>query len=176
MPIPQLEIRSVAGIYVTCDRERQHQHSKQRDVPRPNKPRQKQRKPPKGFVEVVPVNDEPIFLWGVEEEFFESAHASLILAEREGFEPPKTLRPYWFSRPAHSTTLAPLRALRAYRSRIFGSIRKSADCVSVHLLIYFLCRLTNLFPTSGVNMNPVYAKPSAFPAIVSSAVSRCLGH
>lgn len=30
------------------------------------------------------------------------------MAEMEGFEPPMTLRPYWFSRPARSTTPAHL--------------------------------------------------------------------
>ena len=31
-----------------------------------------------------------------------------VLAEREGFEPPKGANPCWFSRPVHSTALPPL--------------------------------------------------------------------
>ena len=33
----------------------------------------------------------------------------VVMAEGEGFEPPETLRPQWFSRPSQSSTLPSLR-------------------------------------------------------------------
>ena len=54
------------------------------------------------------------------------------MAEREGFEPSIPIQVYWFSRPAHSTTLPPLRLRRKvleycsfekeYERNLFNSI------------------------------------------------------
>lgn len=40
---------------------------------------------------------------------------AILNAESEGFEPPETVRPQWFSRPPHSTTLP---ALLVYINKI----------------------------------------------------------
>ena len=36
----------------------------------------------------------------------------LKTSEREGFEPPVTVKPRWFSKPEHSTTLPPFQKLK----------------------------------------------------------------
>ena len=48
-------------------------------------------------------------LWHLPISFFLSI-INRRLAEGEGFEPPETLQPQWFSRPPQSTTLPSLQA------------------------------------------------------------------
>ena len=55
------------------------------------------------------------------------------LAEREGFEPSKALRPFRFSRPVHSTTLPPLREARILAESVRREHHKACGTGRIYL-------------------------------------------
>ena len=62
-----------------------------------------------------------------------------LMAEREGFEPPKDFRPCRFSRPVPSTTRPPLRLLQFYYSaRILKRSSTASACISNRLRAHTL--------------------------------------
>ncbi len=55
-----------------------------------------------------------------------SPRGQLLLAERVGFEPTVPLPVHWFSRPAHSATLSPLRPFSFPKGRVYRTLQPAA--------------------------------------------------
>src|SRR5258708_7866073 len=96
------------------------------------------------------------------------------LAEREGFEPSIRLRVFRFSRPAYSTTLAPLRNNKSYYS---SSLRRLQCVLDGSLRMVLPPLYPSLWYISVFGVNQFYLRQpkiaSALSSLAPKGRSRC---